>query len=80
MANKKKLTKEERKGKTLAALASTAGATAFLAAYSGSVVKMRKTSKFLTFLAGAMVFITALFTQDPGVEAEATDVDDDNEE
>lgn len=76
MAKQQKLTKEQKKGKTLATLASTAGLTAFVAAYSGSVLKKPLLSKCFTFLAGAMVFVTALFTQEPGVEAEATDVDD----
>ena len=49
---------------------------AFIAAYSGSVLKKSFLSKAFTFLAGAMVFLTALFTQDKGVEADATDVDE----
>lgn len=76
MAKKQKLTKEQKKGKTLASMSFTAGLTAFLAAYSGSVLKRPLLSKCFTFLAGAMVFLTALFTQDPGVDADATDVDD----
>jgi hypothetical protein len=54
----------------------TAGLAAFIAAYSGSVLKKSFLSKVFTFLAGAMVFMTALFTQDKGVDADATDVDD----
>ena len=78
MAKKQKLTKEQKKQKTLASLASTAGLTAFVAAYSGAVLKKQGLSKVFTFLAGTMVFLTALFTKDPGVEAEATDVDEEN--
>lgn len=73
---KQKLTKEQKKGKTLASLASTAGLTAFIAAYSGAVLRKPLLSKCFTFLTGAMVFLTAIFTQDPGVEADAKDVDD----
>ncbi|MBO7682499.1 MAG: hypothetical protein ILO43_06025 [Clostridia bacterium] len=76
MANKQKLTREQKKGKTLASMSFTAGLAAFIAAYSGSVLKKGILSKFFTFLAGAMVFMTALFTQDKGVDADATDVDD----
>ena len=76
MAKQQKLTKEQKKGKTLASMSFTAGLAAFIAAYSGSVLKKGFLSKVFTFLAGAMVFMTALFTQDKGVDADATDVDE----
>ena len=76
MAKQQKLTKEQKKGKTLASMSFTAGLAAFIAAYSGTVLKKSFLSKAFTFLAGAMVFLTALVTQDKGVEADATDVDE----
>lgn len=39
MAKQQKLTKEQKKGKTLASMSFTAGLAAFIAAYSGSVLK-----------------------------------------
>ncbi len=76
MAKQQKLTREQKKGKTLASMSFTAGLAAFIAAYSSAVLKKSGLSKVFTFLAGAMVFLTALFTQDKGVDADATDVDE----
>lgn len=63
---KQKLTKDQKKGKTIATMGFTAGLAAFIAAYSGSVLKNNVLSKAFTFLAGALVFCTALATQDDG--------------
>ncbi len=73
---KQKLTKEQKKAKNLAAMSFTAGLSAFIAAYSGSLLKKSLLSKVFTFLSGAMVFLVAMKTQEPGVDAEATDVDE----
>ena len=42
---KQKLTREQKKGKTLASMSFTAGLAAFIAAYSGSVLKKSFLSK-----------------------------------
>ena len=72
----KKLTKEQKAQKRLANMSLFAGVSAFIAAYSGALLKRRWISKIFTFLAGASVFMVALLTKEEGVEAPATDVDD----
>ncbi len=52
---KQKLTKEQKKGKTLASMSFTAGLAAFIAAYSGSVLKKSFLSKAFTFVEGLYI-------------------------
>lgn len=47
---KQKLTREQKKGKTLASMSFTAGLAAFIAAYSGSVLKKSFLSKVLSLI------------------------------
>ncbi|MBO4382698.1 MAG: hypothetical protein J5847_01250 [Clostridia bacterium] len=55
---------KEQKGQTLVTMSFAAGLAAFMAAYSGAVLKKGFLSSFFTMLAGAMVFLTAKFTQE----------------
>ncbi len=61
---KQNLTNKQSKDKTLVTLGSTAGLAAFMAVYSGTVLKKSGLSSAFTLLTGAMVFLTARFTQE----------------
>ena len=51
----------QKKSNTVAALASTAGLSAFIAAYSDKVLEKKGLSKAFAVLTGAMVMVTGLF-------------------
>lgn len=68
MENKTPVT-ETSKSKTVAALASTAGLSAFLSYYSNAVLEKKELSNAFTFLTGAMAVATALFIKNEDKDA-----------